>query len=387
VSSKFFLFAPASLYPHPEARLIDEDGDTIHTWSCDEEQPPLEDDPPSFLRGWNHVELDHLGNLFAVVPLQAILKLDAGSNLAWKCLIPAHHDIAVAPDGDLYVLCEEPAFVAVAGQRYLILDHLITVLHPDGWIKESTSLFQVLASERDIQVRMEEELCRRYRSFSPTGWPVEGVDANSVPFAETRSRLSARATGDARRRTLQRLRQLPGSPCDILHPNTLELLDGHPDGLWEKGHVLLSLRALDLVVVVDLRAQKVIWHWGPGEISGQHQPSALPNGNILIFDNGVSATRSRLVEVNPISRAIVWEYVACPPESFFCEVAGGCELGPEGNILVTDAQSARIFELTRDKQIVWQHVVSDVPTATNAHRTTLYRAVSVDGTVVARLLG
>lgn len=53
--------------------------------------------------------------------------------------------------------------------------------------------------------------------------------------------------------------------------------------------------------------------------------------------------RSRLVEVDPLRRAVVWEYVADPPESFFSTVAGGCERLPNGNVLVTEAQRGRVL--------------------------------------------
>ncbi|MFE9137977.1 hypothetical protein [Streptomyces sp. NPDC007355] len=47
---------------------------------------------------------------------------------------------------------------------------------------------------------------------------------------------------------------------------------------------------------------------GPGELSGQHQPSAQPDGTILVFDNGRRAGRSRVLGVEPVTRAVVWQY-------------------------------------------------------------------------------
>ena len=46
---------------------------------------------------------------------------------------------------------------------------------------------------------------------------------------------------------------------------------------------------------------------------GQHAPTPLENGNILIFDNGVHRLDdplpfSRVIEVNPATNEIVWTY-------------------------------------------------------------------------------
>ena len=43
------------------------------------------------------------------------------------------------------------------------------------------------------------------------------------------------------------------TPADILHANTLEILSGRPDGLWDEGHVLVSVRNLDLIAVLKSR--------------------------------------------------------------------------------------------------------------------------------------
>ncbi|MEN3273840.1 MAG: hypothetical protein V7636_2601, partial [Actinomycetota bacterium] len=52
-----FVYSPAGSYPNPYAALIDDRGAVIHTWSSAVGQPTPETDPPSFLRGWNHVEV------------------------------------------------------------------------------------------------------------------------------------------------------------------------------------------------------------------------------------------------------------------------------------------------------------------------------------------
>ena len=59
------------------AYAVDSDGAVLHTWSHSACQPTAEDDPPNYLRGWNHVEVNPDGSLLAIVPLRALLMLNA----------------------------------------------------------------------------------------------------------------------------------------------------------------------------------------------------------------------------------------------------------------------------------------------------------------------
>ena len=43
----------------------------------------------------------------------------------------------------------------------------------------------------------------------------------------------------------------------------------------------------------------------------------LENGNFLIFDNGLKKQSSRVIELNPISRKIVWQFPADGENTFF----------------------------------------------------------------------
>ena len=52
------------------------------------------------------------------------------------------------------------------------------------------------------------------------------------------------------------------------------------------GDILTSMRNIDTICIVDRKTGKIKWEWGPGEISHQHAPTFLENGNVLVFDNG-----------------------------------------------------------------------------------------------------
>ena len=49
---------------------------------------------------------------------------------------------------------------------------------------------------------------------------------------------------------------------------------------------LISFRVLDTVAIVDRATGEFTWKWGRGQISHQHHPTRLPNGHVLLLDNG-----------------------------------------------------------------------------------------------------
>lgn len=363
-----FLFAPSSSYPRPYACLIDRRGHLVHAWSNPCEQPDPATDPPTYLRGWNHVELADDGSLYVTVPLHALVKLHPNSTIAWTAPLPVHHDLDIGPDGEVYTLTEQPRLVPWPGGGHVLLDNQVTILSPDGAVVQSHSLYDVLTTDLATRMLIDQEISRRRAAHSGT---LAGADALDGRRGRDVSRL---------------LRDVPGSPSDVLHANTIEILPAHPHGLWDQGDVLISLRNLNLIAAVNLPAQAVRWWWGPGHLSGQHQPSALPGGTVLVFDNGQTIGRSRVLEVDPTTGAIVWQYTADPPQTLFSAMAGGCEQLPGGTVLISDAQAGRALEITRAGQTVWA-VQIHTPHRPTTSRCEIYRLSAVPGHTAAALDG
>ncbi|MFI5266943.1 MAG: aryl-sulfate sulfotransferase [Chloroflexota bacterium] len=135
------------------------------------------------------------------------------------------------------------------------------------------------------------------------------------------------------------------------HANAVEEL---PDG-----NLLLSFRQLDTIAVVERASGRFLWKWGRGVVSHQHDPNPLPNGNVLLFDNGthgLDMPRSRAIEVNPRSGEIVWEYHGTPKISFFSPHISGVQRLPNSNTLICEGGPGRLFEVTPDGEIVWEYV-------------------------------
>ena len=133
----------------------------------------------------------------------------------------------------------------------------------------------------------------------------------------------------------------------------------HVNGLdlTREGDIVFSCRENSRVGRIDGKSGALAWKLPAGTTSHQHHPSVLANGNLQLFDNGQHAegwTRSRVIEVNPKDNAIVWQYEADPPYSFFSSHISGAERQPGGNVLICEGGSGRIFEITPKGETVWE---------------------------------
>ena len=136
------------------------------------------------------------------------------------------------------------------------------------------------------------------------------------------------------------------------------------NGLWEtrQGLILMSLRTAAGIIAVDKKSGNVVFHIGPEIVSHQHAPVELASGNILVFDNGnyragVSTSYTRVVEINPATKAIDWQYTDTPRQSFYCPFVGNAQRLWNGNTHITDAANGRLFEVTPQGRIVWEYVI------------------------------
>jgi outer membrane protein assembly factor BamB len=125
------------------------------------------------------------------------------------------------------------------------------------------------------------------------------------------------------------------------------------------GDIVFSCRQNSRVGIIDRSSGKLLWKYGDPDVNHQHHASALPNGNVQIFDNGshrLGQPRSAVVEVSPKDGSLVWQYVAEPETQFFSGHISGAERLTGGNVLVCEGAAGRIFEVTRRGEIVWEWI-------------------------------
>jgi outer membrane protein assembly factor BamB len=137
------------------------------------------------------------------------------------------------------------------------------------------------------------------------------------------------------------------------HGNTVVPLDN--------GDAIVSFRNISTVARIDRRTGDFVWKLGPPLLSQQHDPSMLDNGNVLLFNNGTQRRNvplifSNVLEVEPISGNVVWNYRdTSSMMSFFSSYISGAQRLPNGNTLITEGLTGRMFEVTTSGDVVWEY--------------------------------
>jgi hypothetical protein len=135
----------------------------------------------------------------------------------------------------------------------------------------------------------------------------------------------------------------------------------------ETNEIFVNVRNLNRIYCLSYPSGDVRWILGDGGDFGEglfahsHDPLFLSNDRFLVFDNGAlrpNATEdySRIIEVqfDPVKRhaEIVWEYREEP--DFYAFAQGAIGVQQNGNIFVADGINRRLFEITREKEKVWE---------------------------------
>ncbi len=207
---------------------------------------------------------------------------------------------------------------------------------------------------------------------------------------------------------------------DWLHLNSATYLGPNKwfdagDKRFAPNHVIVSSREASLLAIIA-RDGSIVWRLGPnflesdatraiGQIIGQHHAhlisKGLPGaGNLLVFDNGGASgygepsgmaprgtgvyarATSRVLEIDPTTLSLVWSYTA--GSQFFSTNISGMQRLPNGNTLITEGAGGRVFEVTSDRQIVWEFMNAP-PNAQSRTPATIYRAYRVPYTWLSQI--
>ena len=289
------------------ARLIDLEGRVCHQWQSDE--------------GIGYAYLLPNGNLLLRTSHPedaggaetiggssgAILELDWDSNVVWEYRNPyLHHDYERLPDGNTLVL-----------------------------------LFELLSSELTAAVQ----------GGRPTDEDPEQM------FGDVVKEIAPDGTVVYEWKSWEHLSPEEDPICPL--EDRKEWTHGNSLKVTPEGDLIVSYRRISTVGIVDKASGEFRWKWGRGEIDHQHHPTWLDNGRVLIFDNGFHRPRSsysRVIEVDPSTNEIAWEYQANPAISFYSQAISSCERLPNGNTLICEGSPGRLFEVTSHKEIVWEYV-------------------------------
>jgi len=132
--------------------------------------------------------------------------------------------------------------------------------------------------------------------------------------------------------------------------------------MFEAGDLMLSLRNLNMILVTDAGPKVVKW-WKIGPWLRQHDPDFEKGGTITLFDNhsdesqdGSRAGGSRIWRVDPATGEARVLYGGRDGQRLYSPERGTHQSQANGNILITEAQQGRAFEVTPEGAIVWEYV-------------------------------
>lgn len=208
--------------------------------------------------------------------------------------------------------------------------------------------------------------------------------------------------------------------ADYLHFNNARILGANKwfdagDARFHPDNIIVDSRQANFIAIIEKKTGKVVWNLGPNysespngsnpflggngklprpvdQLSGQHDAKIIAKGlpgagNILVFDNHSDAGypdttlksigRSRILEIDPSTKQIVWEY--SPGASLFSSRTSLARRLPNGNTQITEGQTGRVFQITSQGEIVWEYINPYFSEATGQRPASnnLYRATPV----------
>lgn len=297
----------------PEAFLIDAEGQVLHTWRRPYADlagaPPLDGEHQ---RCWRRVRLLPGGDLLVMHAGRALVRLDRDSNPLWVFGERVHHDTDLDQEGGIWTLTREERLLPRINSERAVIDDDVVHLSPEGQVLGRWSVAKAL-------------LASRWASLVLAAGKREG---------------------------------------ELMHVNSIRLLRGvfrSRDPAFAAGNLLLCARDLDLLMVLDPARNQIVWaRQSPADGGWRmpHDPRELESGYVLLFDNlGASAPEhglaSRLLELDPRTGRIEWQWRADPPSSFFSRFCGSAARLANGNTLVTETGAGRAFEMTSAGELVW----------------------------------
>lgn len=311
------------------AALVDLDGTVLHEWALPyaeirDTTGTIADPPDDSFAYWWPAKLFPNGDLMVIVDSTkispqglALLKLDRDSRPVWIRPMHAHHDFAVADDGRTYVLDQAIGMRLPCRIRRMqapFLDDGIVTVSADGEVVDRLSILDAFCNAPAYAEMLDSLLLGNRDRFKGDYLHANAVDIVTPPFAGRFPVLKA-------------------------------------------GQLVVSLRELDLIAAIDVDARAVVWALR-GAWHRQHDPDLLDSGRIVIFDNqgDFAGGGSRVLEFDPATLEIVWQYPSAAKGELRSAFRSSQQVLPNGNVLITEFEGARILEVTRNHDVVWDYV-------------------------------
>lgn len=305
----------------PVALLMDLDGRVLHEWRAEfakvfPDHPRSERAKGPRRNFWRDALLFPNGDILVIWDLFGLVKLDRDSQVLWAVPEPAHHELALSPSGEIVHLQAKRQLIPGIPDRWAIEDFIV-IRDGDGSELRRLAMSDVLRNVHWTRLRKAFWARSRERGY--------GLGQRSI--------------------------------YDPFHTNSLWLLSpaeaarlGAP---FRAGDALVSMAMLDTIAIIDM--EKGVTRWSQqGPFGMQHGPRLTPDGNIVLFNNFLSAELSSVLTLDPRTRRVLGEYTGPKSEPLHSRRSGRIQLLPNGNTLVVETDGGRALELAEDGEVVWE---------------------------------
>lgn len=163
--------------------------------------------------------------------------------------------------------------------------------------------------------------------------------------------------------------------ADALHLNDIELVTNELAARIPQtaaGDFLVSLQHSNALAIVSRTSKAVVWSM-VGPFLRQHDPDIVADGTLLVFDNRTDTFQatpmrwldepqtwgySRLVRLDPVTQQVLWSFEGSRSFPFYTSAMGKQQILVNGNILVSDPEGGRAFEISpaHGNRVVWEYV-------------------------------
>lgn len=327
-----------------QVRAVARDGTVVHRWSLDyhrhfpdpETRPCTLDSP---LQVDTHgMHLTPQAELVVNYEYCGTVKLDRCGEVVWSIDRHTHHSLVPAASGGYWILGQD---------RWRAADR------PDRSLPGFTPGAEQLVLE-DTVLRVSED--------------GEVLGEVSVPGLMHDNGLEALLSADGIKVEFDRSR-----PWELVHTNKVtelpsELADAYP--MFAAGDLAISLRALNLVMVVEPATWHVKWHQ-VGPWLRQHDPEFRPDGRISIFNNNVywgiayddeeqtilsTPYTTNILAVDPATQETEVVFGEAPGQEMLSVIRGDHELLEGDGMLLTEFDGGRVLQVDAEGRILWEYV-------------------------------
>jgi len=295
----------------------------------------------------------------------AAMAVDGAGRVVWYHVtgLPVT-DVTRQPGDGLYSACETDFSASPPVARYDVFDRAGRLLRTWSAPAGSTA-----TDFHELRLTLDGDALLMGSDVKPADFSGAGGPSGAMAAGDTLYRLGPSGEVRFQWSAFDHLSFDDVDPAVRLSVDAVDWTHGDAIDVTQDGHYLVTFRNLDQVVKIDSQTGAVLWRLGGrrtdfafaddplGGPSFPHGARELPDGHVLLFDNGNGRfpQQSRAVEYAlDAARGearIAWQYA--PPSPLFAPDLGFAQRLPGGNTLVTYGSLGRVEEVTPSGQVVW----------------------------------